>query len=214
MPRDTQVGLLGLLRGSAASGRTQSKAAAIRVRLIGTDLSDPAQLLNENGIRQDLLYQLSTIVIALPPLRDRREDIPLLAQMFVEQINADGSKQVSGLAAEAIEVLLAYDWPGNVRELHDVIAQAHADASSKVVSAENLTARIQGAQGGAFAGAVSDPPLDLDATLAETERSLIEQAIKRARGNKSVAAELLSITRPRLYRRMQMLGMDDEGEFA
>ena len=96
------------------------------------------------------------------------------------------------------------------REL-TVIVEAHARCQSSLITAEDITPRIQGAWGGAFAAPASDQRVDLDAVLLEAERKLIEQAIKKARGNKSQAAELLSISRPRLYRRMQILGMDGAG---
>jgi DNA-binding NtrC family response regulator len=148
------------------------------------------------------------MVIGLPPLRERKEDVALLAQTFVEAVNSRGEKQVGGLVPAALDVLMAYDWPGNVRELNEVIGEAHARCQFTLIAAEDITPRIQGAWGGAFAAPASDQRVDLDAVLLEAERKLIEQAIKKARGNKSQAAELLSISRPRLYRRMQMLGMD------
>jgi DNA-binding NtrC family response regulator len=208
LSRDVQGKMWDLLNGPAAPARTQPGKAHHAVRLIGTATSNPAGWLHANGMRRDLFYSLTTMAIEIPSLRDRKEDIPLLAQAFVEDANVENKKQVSGLAADAIEVLLSYDWPGNVRELRGVIEQALATCPSSVITAEHLTARIQGAQGGAFAATEPAAPLDLDATLADTERRMIEQAIRRARGNKRLAAELLSITRPRLYRRMQMLGMD------
>jgi two-component system response regulator PilR (NtrC family)/two-component system response regulator HydG len=214
MPRDTQSRLLERFDNQFVHSHGPSKKYSPEVRIIADDVREPAQLVEGEQIRRDVFYSLSTIVIALPPLRDRKEDVPLLAQMFVELANANGNKQVSGLAASAIEILLAYDWSGNVCELRDVIAQAHDACDSNLITADNLTPRIQGARGGAFVTKASDAHVDLDAMLAETERKLIEQAIKRARGNKSVAAELLCITRARLYRRMQLLGMNgaDEGE--
>ena len=126
----------------------------------------------------------------------------------METANARGEKQLSGLAPAALDTLMAYDWPGNVRELNEVIVEAHARCLSSVITTDDITPRIQGAWGGAFAAPASDQRVDLDAVLLEAERKLIEQAIKKARGNKSQAADLLSISRPRLYRRMQTLGMD------
>jgi PAS domain S-box-containing protein len=214
MARDTQSRLLEVLSGARLSPSGASKGAASGVRLIASDSTDPAGLIASPSMRQDFLYSLSTIAIALPPLRERKDDVPLLAQRFIELANASSEKQVSGLAAAAIEILMTYDWPGNVRELGEIIAEAHRCCESTVITAADLNPRIQGARGGSFAPSPDETRIDLSQVLAETERQLIEQAIRRARGNKSAAAELLSISRPRLYRRMELLGMvgADENE--
>lgn len=208
LPRDSQHRMAEALRCWRDVVSTEHKKARIGTRIIAADRQDAAKALAASELRPDLYYALSTIVIGLPPLRERKDDVALLTQMFVESVNARGEKQVGGLAPAAIDVLMAYDWPGNVRELNEVISEAHARCQSSVITAEDITPRIQGAWGGAFATQANDLRVDLDAVLLEAERKLIEQAIKKARGNKSQAAELLSISRPRLYRRMQMLGMD------
>jgi PAS domain S-box-containing protein len=210
MPRDTQFRLAEFLKSRTSQAETSSGSVAVRV--IAADTEDPAHHLSSDRIRPDLYLLLSTITIAVPPLRERKGDLPHLAQSFVESCNASGAKQVSGLTAAALELLLAYDWPGNVRELCGTIADAHERCKSSLIGAEDITLRIQGALGGAFAAKTPDLRVDLAAVLAGTERHLIEQAVKRARGNKSVAADLLSISRPRLYRRMQLLGMDGADE--
>jgi DNA-binding NtrC family response regulator len=212
MARDTQSRLARQVDGQVESEHREPSDHSTAVRMIAADVQDPAKLLAAEKIRPDLCCSLSTVVIALAPLRDRKEDLPLLAQMFVELSNSRSTKQVSGLTAGAIEILLGYDWPGNVYELGEMIAQAHERCESNLITANDVPPCIQGARGGAYASPPSPQRVDLDAVLAETERKLIEQAVKRARGNKSAAADLLSISRPRLYRRMQLLGMDGADE--
>jgi DNA-binding NtrC family response regulator len=208
LPRDSQAKLSAALNRWRDEPSTGRQKAPMGVRIVAVESRDPSQALAAGELRTDLYYALSTIVIGVPPLRERKNDLPPLAQWLVESVNAGGTKQVGGFNAAALDVLMAYDWPGNVRELHEVIVEAHARCQSSSITADDITPRIQGAWGGAFAAPANDQRVDLEALLRETERKAIEQAIKKARGNKSQAAELLSISRPRLYRRMQVLGMN------
>ncbi|MFW6125033.1 MAG: sigma 54-interacting transcriptional regulator [Pirellulales bacterium] len=176
-------------------------------RLIASTSENAAQALAEGGFRDDLYYALTTLTIAVPPLRERLEDVPLLAQSFLEQQNARGEHQVGSLSDEALAVLARYDWPGNVRELAETIATAHGRATSAQIQQADLPLRIRAAQE-AVPPARQDLPVSLDELLIRVEARLIRLALERARGNKSRAAEVLGISRPRLYRRMEMLGIE------
>lgn len=161
----------------------------------------------------EYFYLLTRCVIETTPLRRRLEELPMLAQHLLERANAVGRHRRAGLSDESIEILKAYDWPGNLAELKRVIDDAHAGASGSVIEPKDLPAAIQGH----LAGAYLPPPIPflsepLDDHLATIERGLIERALKTARGNKSKAAELLGLTRPRLYRRMSELGLADTPE--
>jgi len=209
LPRDLQGRLIESLHEVATKSPSSGTVDSRHVRLIAADETDISQPTGSGELRADFCCALSTIVINLPPLRDRKDDQAVLAQMFVETANSRGVKQLGGMAPAAVEVLLAYDWPENVRELSAVITDAHARCDGNFITPEDLTPRIQGALGGIAAPPPpSDRVVDLDAVLIEAERKLIEHALKKSRGNKSQAAELLTISRAGLLRRMQRLGLD------
>lgn len=201
LPRDLQARLAAAVTG--------------RIRVIGTTAIEPELARRRGDLRDDLYFAMTTQVIHLQPLRERLEDVPLLAQHFLERTNLRAPRRRVGFAPEAIDVLLAYDWPGNLRELSRVIETAHASASNDLVGPDDLPASIRGH----LASSYTPPPMPvavtpLDERINGLERRLIEQALARARHNKSRAAELLDISRPRLYRRIKELNIPDVPESA
>jgi DNA-binding NtrC family response regulator len=156
----------------------------------------------------DLRNRIATITIDLPPLVQRRQDIPLLAQVLVEEINALGDKQVRGFTAGAIDELVAYSWPRNVDELVEFVAAAHASAESAEISSIDLPKRLHIAADALRRPRREPEAIVLDEFLAQIERELIQRAIHASKGNKARAARLLGLTRPRLYRRMVQLGLE------
>jgi DNA-binding NtrC family response regulator len=152
-----------------------------------------------------LAYALSTITIHLPTLRDRLEDLPLLAQVFLEDLNAAGGKQVGTFASETLDLLAAYRWPGNLDELAAVVAEAHEQATGPLVMPADLPKRIGLATETLPRSKRTDESIVLEDFLARVERELIERALARAKGNKTRAAKLLGMTRPKLYRRLVQL---------
>ncbi|HLA83941.1 MAG TPA: helix-turn-helix domain-containing protein [Thermoguttaceae bacterium] len=165
--------------------------------------ADPAK------VHPQLASLLGTIVIRLPGLTDRREDIPLLAQMFLERANAKATKQLAGFSPETLDRLDAYDWPGNLDELADVVAQAHQQAAGRVIEPGDLPPRLRRAAVAAAHPPREEKTIRLDEFLGKIERELIARAITQAKGNKTKAASLLGMTRPRLYRRMVQLGLEE-----
>jgi DNA-binding NtrC family response regulator len=183
------------------------------VRLLATTAIDPRSAFETDQIRPELYFALTTFVIRLEPLRERRHELPALAQNFLERANQRGGTQKSGFSSQALKALMAYDWPGNLRELARIIDHAHTAGADPLVAVDDLPASIRGHQGGGFSPpSQSSPVKPLDELLTEVERRLIETALRQARGNKSRAAELLAISRPRLYRRIRELNLPDEGE--
>ncbi|MGE3822446.1 MAG: sigma 54-interacting transcriptional regulator [Isosphaeraceae bacterium] len=182
-------------------------------RLMATSVLDPRSAVSSERARPDLYFAVTALVIELSPLRDRLEELPVLAQHFLERANLREGRQRSGFSPEAIRVLLSYDWPGNLRELARVIDVAQAAGTTEAVVPEDLPAAIRGS----LASSYSPPAMPatvtpLDEILTRVERHLIENALVKARGNKSKAAELLGISRPRLYRRIKDLGLPEEPE--
>lgn len=183
------------------------------VRLLATATGDPEEALRSERLHPDLYCALTTLVIRLRPLRERIEEIPLFAQRLLELANQRGARQQRGFTPEALAVLLGYDWPGNLREMARVVDDAHERAEGDLVGVDDLPPAIRGHVGAAYNPPPVPPALtSLDELLTQVERRLIEYALQRARQNKSKAADLLGISRPRLYRRIKELGLPDEPE--
>lgn len=180
------------------------------LRIISTARQSLLESAEHGKFREDLAYQLSTIEIALPPLCDRPEDIPLLAQALIEQQNLEGAKQLRGLTEQAVDALLDYDWPDNIDELAAVIAAAAAETDTVWVDAEHLPKKIRHAlEAKRFAPKAAEP-IELDAFLAQVEEELIRRALEETKGNKSKAAELLGVSRARLHRRLEAAEPSDD----
>ncbi len=193
------------------------ESLAAPVRLLATTTADPDSALKEELLRPELYFALTTVVVRLFPLRERRDELPALAQHLLERANERGGQERTGFTAQALRAMASYDWPGNIRELARVIdhAHAHAQGNGPFIDVGDLPASIRGDLGGAFR---PPAPLDsikpLDELMTEIERRLIETALRQARGNKSRAAEILGISRPRLYRRMKELNLADSTDPA
>jgi DNA-binding NtrC family response regulator len=196
---DAQAALAGILN-----------IRELNLRTVATARRSLIDLAAEDRFRQDLAFSLSTLEIDLPPLSQRRDDIPLLAQFFLERCNAGGGKQLSGFAANAVECLLAYAWPGNLQELADCVLAACHRAPGPRVSAEDLPERLAFAAQAASRPAKSSVAIQLDQFLEEVEQELFRRAMQRAKGNKAKVARLLGITRSRAIRRLEHFGLAAE----
>lgn len=177
------------------------------VRVLATAREPLSELARRGQYRADLAAVLSTLTIEVPALSERREDIPLLAQLFLEEVNAGSERQLAGFSSEALDCLDAYPWPGNVDELILVISEACRRAEGALVGVHDLPERIHLAAAAAAHPRPLEPRIVLDEFLGRIERELIERALSRAKGNKTKAAKLLGMTRPRLYRRLVQLGL-------
>jgi DNA-binding NtrC family response regulator len=161
------------------------------------------------------LYDLvSTITIRLPRLADRSEDLPILAQSFLETCNRDSAKQVGSVRPEALELLALYGWPGELDELRQVMAAAHEACNSHEIRPADLPAVIHHAARAASLPRRQPERIVLDDLLASIEKELIGRALGQAGGNKTEAARLLGMTRPRLYRRLEQLGLAGESSLT
>jgi DNA-binding NtrC family response regulator len=188
------------------------------IRFMATSVEPAGDLVATKKLRSDAAHLVSTLVIELPPLAERREDIPLVAQLLLEDLNGRSEKQVRGLAAEAMDQLVQYDWPGQVDELANTIREGFEKTEGFEITPADLPKRLrQAAEASRFARPSAEP-IDLEKFLARVETELIERAMRQAKGNKTKAAKLLGLNRPRLYRRMVQLGLEragaDESESA
>jgi DNA-binding NtrC family response regulator len=173
--------------------------------------TDPAAEVRAGRLLEELRCALSTLVIDVPPLRQRLADLPRLVERLLEQILAADERRLQGLTPAAWDCLRAYPWPGNLRELRAALVGARAHAAGERIDVADLPAYLRlGASLGQTPGPAAERPLPLAQVLEQVERRLIQLALERARGNKSRAAELLSVWRPRLLRRMQALGLSSE----
>jgi DNA-binding NtrC family response regulator len=178
----------------------------VDVRLIAATNKDLAKLVAENKFRDDLFFRLSVVPITLPPLRHRKEDIPLLVRAFLKSFAEENHKPVLELTSEAMQSILRYDWPGNVRELRTAIEHGVVMATGPKITLRDLPAAVR--QGGAstsssgsrLAGPKTNP-FDLHAN----EHQLIFQALDQSAGNITRAAQKLGISRRTLHRKLKEL---------
>lgn len=172
----------------------------IDVRLICATNANLHQLVAEGKFRQDLLYRINTVELHIPPLRERGEDILLLATHFLNQYNRKYRKEIKGLTREAKNKLLKYEWPGNVRELQHTVERAVILSENGLLKPDDFLFP----QGNA---AAHQPALTEELNLEKLEKNAIERALKVSTGNMSKAAELLGITRFALYRKLEKWGL-------
>jgi len=164
------------------------------------------------AIEPSLFHMVSTISIQLPRLRDRLEDLPIITQCFLEACNRDSGKQVGSLRADVLDQLALYAWPDELDELREVIAAAHEACRSHEITPTDLPAVVHHASHSAARRRTAVQCIVLDELLGRIEREAIERALAQAEGNKTEAAELLGMTRPRLYRRLIQLGLVSESK--
>ncbi|HVW02522.1 MAG TPA: sigma 54-interacting transcriptional regulator [Planctomycetaceae bacterium] len=203
LPRDLQATLAESL-GKIKAG----EEPALRLMAGGSrDLDEAAA---EGTLRPDLVALVTTLTIELPPLRERGDDVPLLAQHFLEDANRQRPRQLGGFSPEVLQQFARYAWPGNLDELSQVIREAAEHCEENLLRPVDLPFRFRTALD---AHELPPPPeprlLPLDEALTRVETNLIRIALERSQYNKSKAADRLGINRPRLYRRMQQLGIED-----
>jgi DNA-binding NtrC family response regulator len=202
MPAALQVKLLRALQSGEVRRLGSTQAATIDVRVIAATHGDLATLISQGSFREDLFYRLNVIQIILPPLRDRREDIPALAEHFLA-LSAGKLGRKLRLSTEALERILRYPWPGNVRELENAIERAAILARSDVLEPDDLPPHVS-----ASLPLGPSPTLPRQTTLADAERSHILQTLERFGRNHSGAAEALGIGRTTLWRKLKEYGLD------
>ncbi len=198
-----QMKLLRVLQEREFERVGDSHTTKVDVRVIAATNSDLAKLVAEGQFREDLFYRLNVIPVQLPPLRERKEDIPLLVQHFLGKFAPDRTVIV---AQDAMRRLMAYQWPGNVRQLENAVERAVAfTAGRSQIDVDDLPAEVQQAQDATAASAMSLPEegLDLDAFVGNIERELIQRSLERTGGNKGQAARLLNLKRTTLVEKIK-----------
>jgi transcriptional regulator with PAS, ATPase and Fis domain len=202
----TQVKLLRVLQERTFRRLGGRQEQSVDVRVIAATNLNPGDAVRSGKLREDLYYRLNVFAIELPPLRDRREDVPLLLQRFLNEFNATNSKAVRGVDQEAMQVLEQYPWPGNVRELRNVMERATILAETEFVETRHLPPLL------VTKGEESLPTIALTpgTTVDEAERRLILLTLEHTRNNKTRAAEILGISLKTLHNKLNRM-RDEEG---
>ena len=208
VPPAIQVKLLRVLQEREFERLGGTRTVKVDVRLIAATNRDLRAALEEGTFREDLYYRLNVVPIDLAPLRERKEDIPDLAGLFMERFCGGAGKPVKGIAPEAVRILVNYHWPGNVRELQNIIERACALAKGDVIEPADIHLDTRPVR----AGSSENQFLPEGMTLERWEDEMIHEALRRASGNKSQAARLLGLSRNALRYRLSKIGIPDEGE--
>jgi len=201
MDMQTQVSLLRVLENRRCQRVGGTALVELDFRLAAATNIDLHRAVREGHFRTDLFHRLSVYEIELPPLRERVEDIPLLAARFLDHYAAVFRKKAPALPGESVELLCAYSWPGNVRELENVVQKALILSTGSNLTPECLS----------LGSSLSDPddPIELPVgtSLREVERLLIDRTLQRVHGNKQQAAEILGISRKGIYNKLLRYGL-------
>jgi len=201
-----QVRLLRVLqeRTFEPLGSTRSERVDVRV-LVAThkDLMEQVRL---GVFREDLYYRINVVRVELPPLRRRKEDIPLLVEQFIARFNRLQGRSVTGIAAEALSLLMAHDWPGNVRELENEIERAFVLCRNDLIDIPHLSDHFSLGPG----EGERDPSTDIRASRAQHDLQTIQAALQQAGQNRAKAAQLLGIHKTTLFRKMKVLGLSSQ----
>lgn len=207
LPLSLQAKLLGVLEARKIRRVGGTKDIDIDARIIAATNQDLKKSIEEKRFRGDLFYRINVIQVEIPPLKERVNDVPLLAMHFIDHYNQTFSKSVQGLSPEAEKAMRAYDWPGNVREMKNVIERAMILGRGPLLEIGDLPAELRGDQTLATGdGSFILPPGGIQ--LQEVENDLIRQALVMAEGNQTQAARLLGLSRDQLRYRIKAHGVD------
>jgi len=194
MTLQMQAKILRVIQERSFNRLGSTKLIKVNIRILAATNKNLERMIQKGTFREDLYYRIDVISIAVPPLRERKEDIPLLAQHFLVKYTTLHGKKVKGISSQAMEQLCSYDWPGNVRELENVVERAVIFANREVILLEDLPLSLQST----FSGGKSFPP-----SLEEAEKKLILDALQATGANQSKASKILGIHRNTLWRKVK-----------
>ncbi|MCF8029584.1 MAG: sigma 54-interacting transcriptional regulator [Desulfohalobiaceae bacterium] len=199
-----QIKLLRVLQEKAFEPLGSNKSVSADVRIITASNRDLEQLVREGGFRSDLFYRINVIRLDLPPLRERKEDIPLLVEQFIQRFNQLQNKSIPGIRSEALSLLGAHDWPGNIRELENVIERAFVLCpDGQFIETAHLPEEFHAAD-----ASRSEKGGDIRSSRRISESQAILRALANTNGNRSAAARELGIHKSTLYRKIRALGLE------
>ncbi|MBI3304653.1 MAG: sigma-54-dependent Fis family transcriptional regulator, partial [Deltaproteobacteria bacterium] len=206
IPLSLQVKFLRAIQEKEVTPLGSSRPVKVDVRIIAASNRNLDEAVKKGTFRDDLFYRLNVVPIHLPPLRERREDIPLLIEHFVAAFSTEYKVEPKKIAPEALDKLMSYSWPGNIRELQNVIERVFALSQSNEITLADLPGPIAGFE---------EKPVNFQdlaelPTLEAMEKSLIAATLRKSHGNKNEAARILAIDRQRLYRKIEKYGFERE----
>jgi len=214
MPAHLQMKLLRVLQEQEIERVGGSRRIKLNVRVISATNANLEADVKEGRFREDLYYRLNVIPILLPPLKERREDIPLLVRHFLQKSCQEMQRKLMSVSPAAMHALEDYDWPGNVREMENVIERSVALTDGEQIERKDLPPDIAGSSdelpNGRLAPRVTEAGIDMPATVAELEREMIRDALSLGKGVKARAAALLGINRTTLVEKIKRLGLQDD----
>ena len=210
LPFQLQVKLLRVLQDGEIRRIGESRAIKIDVRIIAASIKDLDKEVREGKFRDDLFYRLNVLPMKIPPLRDRKEDVPLLVEHFINKYSRELGKPIEGIIPEALNSLLNYSWNGNVRELENVIERAIVLTESNHIQAENLPVEIQNPKEESRFSLLNDE-LSIKKASRYLEIDLIKKALIKTKGNHTHAAKLLEISHRALLYKIKEYGIDTKG---
>lgn len=204
----TQAKVLRAMQSHKVERVGGKEAVQVDVRIVAATNVDLEKAVKENRFREDLFYRLNVVSVEIPPLRDRKEDIPHFVKHFIARFSCEFSRKIDGIDSEAMQALQAYSWPGNVRELENAIERAFLMSRDSLIRRESLHPKIAGEEEGndRYIFALPDSGIDLESV----ERDFIVQALEKTAGNRTRAAELLGLTRRILGYRMDKYKIEGE----
>jgi two-component system NtrC family response regulator len=205
LPMNLQVRLLRVIQEREIDKIGFPKPIPVNVRIIAATNRDLRTLIEDGQFREDLFYRLSVVTIELPPLRERRDDIPLLLAHFLKKHSARYKLSVPSISDDTLELLTRYDWPGNVRELENVVEHAVVLGLSEVIQVENLPAHIRNSKSRITAISLKLPDDGID--LEEVEKEILLQSLEKNQWNQTRAARYLNISRKTLIYRMEKFSL-------
>jgi two-component system response regulator HydG len=212
IPLSVQVKLLRVLQEGEIE-RLGGKAQKIDIRLVAATNKDLRRAVAEGNFREDLYYRLNVIAVNVPPLRNRRDDIPLLVDHFLARFREKNGKAVSGCTRAALDVLTNYDWPGNVRELENAIERAVVLCKAAVIDVDDLPREVGGAPSLATNGSSRALTFEIGTPLSEIEMRVIHETLRHTKGDKRLAAQLLGIATRTIYRKLETPSeVSDDGD--
>jgi len=184
----------------------------VNVRIISATNQNLEEKVKGGSFREDLYYRLNVIPIHLPPLRERREDIPVLTRYFIEKYSREFAKDIKTISSYALELLMDYPFPGNVRELENIIERSVALESTNIILPDNLFIdREQIKNDHPLPAVIPDAGIQLNEELTKIEKQFIETALNKTKGSKTKAADLLHVTFDSLRYRIEKLGIENSG---
>ena len=204
VPLSIQTKLLRVLESGQFERVGDISPMTVDVRIITATNKDLEALIEKKEFRQDLFFRINVIPIHLPPLRERKQDIPLLISAFIRRLNNSTGKNITGLSHDAMEAIMDYNWPGNVRELKNAMEYAFVTTDGTVIHLENLPRKINSPRTGV--GTIQEKMME-EITFS-SERDQLIKALQQTGGNQTKAAQLLGVNRVTVWNRMKKYGID------